>query len=167
MENGFFMQMLLPPHINQKGSVYAELVRKPSIASANKECSTILSNRSLQTELSIEKKFFAIKRGVLNTYAKDLNFSRICSRQEDVRDDMIPYCLKVKLKMIFRTSATNFFHCFSVSFLPVLYTVVNYPKTWFTRSFLAQSAHKGNKFYNKIRNIWFPLPTYSVLQLPK
>ena len=25
----------------------------------------------------------------------------------------------------FQTSATNFFHCFSVSFLPVLYTVVN------------------------------------------
>ena len=47
---------------------------------------------------------------------------------------------------------------------------MNYPNTWFTRSFLAflaRSAHKRNKIYNKIQNILFPLPTYSVLQLPK
>ena len=77
------MQML-PPNINQNGSTKGEFGRtKPSIASANTECSTILSNRSLRTELSIEKNF-AIKRGggglainlylKLNTYAKDLKF---------------------------------------------------------------------------------------------
>ena len=44
--------------------------------------------------------------------------------------------------------------------------VVNYPNTWLTRSFLALSAHKSNQICNKIQNIWFPLPTYSVLQLP-
>ena len=80
---------------------------------------------------------------------------------------MIPYCLESTIKWFFQTSATNVFLCFSVSFLPVLNTIVNYPKTWFTRSFLAQSAHKSNKIYNKIQNIWFPLPTYSFLQLPK
>ena len=53
--------------------------------------------------------------------------------------------------MIFQTFATTFYHCFSVSFLPVLYTVVNYPNTWFTRSCLACSAHKSNKIYNKIQ----------------
>ena len=57
------------------------------------------------------------------------------------------------------------FIVFLYHFLPVLYTVVNYPNTWFTRSFLARSVHKSNKIYNKIQNIWFPLPTYSVLQL--
>ena len=56
---------------------------------------------------------------------------------------------------------------FLFHFLPVLYTVVNYPNICFTRLFLAQSAHKSNKNYNKIQNIWFPLPTYSVLQFPK
>ena len=69
--------------------------------------------------------------------------------------------------MIFQKSATNFFHCFSVSFLPVLYTVVSYPNTWLTRSLLARSGYKSNKIYNKIQNIWFLWPTYSVLQLPK
>ena len=70
--------------------------------------------------------------------------------------------------MIFQTSATNFFHCFFLyHFSPVLYKVVNYPNTWFKRSFLARSAHQSNKIYNKIQNIWFPLPAYSVLQLPK
>ena len=24
------------------------------------------------------------------------------------------------------------------------------------------SAHKSNKIYNEVQNIWFPLPTYSV-----
>ena len=52
------MQML-PPHINQNGS---ELGRKPYKASTNKECSTILSNRSRRTELSIEH-FFCNKMG--------------------------------------------------------------------------------------------------------
>ena len=33
--------------------------------------------------------------------------------------------------------------------------------------FFARSAHQSNKIYNKIQNIWFPLPAYSVLQLPK
>ena len=47
---------ILPPHLNQNWSAYAELGRKPYKASANKECSTALSNRSLRTELSIEKK---------------------------------------------------------------------------------------------------------------
>ena len=63
--------------------------------------------------------------------------------------------------------ATNFFHCFSVSFWPVLYMIVNYPNTWFTRSFLALHANKSNKINNKIRKNWLPLPTYSVLQLLK
>ena len=36
-----------------------------------------------------------------------------------------------------------------------------------TRSFLPLSAHKSNEIYNKIQNIWFSLPTYYVLQLPK
>ena len=103
----------------------------------------------------------------LNTYAKDLNFSRICSRLVDFWDDMIPYCLKSSWKWFFRQLLQTFFIVFLYHFLPVLYTVVNYPNTWFTRSFLAQSAHKSNKIYNKIQNIWFPLPTYSVLKLPK
>ena len=45
--------------------------------------------------------------------------------------------------------------------------VVNYPNTWLTRSFLALSAHKSNKICNKIQNMWFQLPTYSVLHLQK
>ena len=48
------MQML-QPHINQNGSAWAELGRNPYKESANKECSTILSNRSLRTELYIEQ----------------------------------------------------------------------------------------------------------------
>ena len=50
------MQML-PPHINQNGFAWAELGRNPYKESANKECSKILSNRSLRTELYIEQKF--------------------------------------------------------------------------------------------------------------
>ena len=56
---------IVPPHINQKGSSGAELGRKQSIASANKECSIILSDKILRIELSIEK-YFAIKRGSCN-----------------------------------------------------------------------------------------------------
>ena len=108
-----------------------------------------------------------MEKGLLNTYAKDLLLSRICSRLVDVRDDMIPYCLKSSWKWFFRHLLQPFFIVFLYHFLPVLYTVVNYPNTWFTRSFLAQSAHKSNKFYNKVQNIWFSLSTYSVLQLPK
>ena len=48
------MQML-QPDIHQNGSAKDELGRKPSIASANNECSTILSNKRLRTELSIDK----------------------------------------------------------------------------------------------------------------
>ena len=48
------MQML-QPDINKNGSAQAEVGRKPSIASVIKECSTILINRSLRTELSIDK----------------------------------------------------------------------------------------------------------------
>ena len=47
------MQML-QPDIHQNGSAQAELGLKPSKASRNKECSTILSKRSLRTELSID-----------------------------------------------------------------------------------------------------------------
>ena len=54
---------------------------------------------------------------------------------------LIDYNVKSQAEMIFQTSASNFFYCFSVSFLPVLYKVVDYPNTWFTRSFLAPSAH--------------------------
>ena len=68
---------------------------------------------------------------------------------------------------IFQTSATNFFHCFSVSFYLFCTRSWIIPNTLITRSFLAQSAHKSNHIYNKIQNIWFPSPTYSVLQLPK
>ena len=86
------------PHINQNGSAQAELGRKPSIASANKECNKILSNRSLRTELSIDKNNLQEMGGLainlyrkLTTYAKDLNFLRTCSRLLDVWGDMIPY----------------------------------------------------------------------------
>ena len=92
------MQML-QPDINQNGSAKAELGRKPSIASANKEYITNLSSRSLRTELSIDKNHL-LYNGVLAinlyrklpTYAKDSNFSRTCSRLVDVRDDMILFC---------------------------------------------------------------------------
>ena len=71
----------------------------------------------------------------------------------------------------FKSQAENDFSdnfiVFLYHFLPVLYTVMNYPNTWFTGLFLAQSAKKSNTIYNKIQNILFPLPTYSVLQLPK
>ena len=70
----------------------------------------------------------------LTTYAKDLHFSRTYSRIVDVRGDMIPYSLKSNRKWFFR-HLLHIFHSFSVSFLPVLYTVVNYPYTWFTGSF--------------------------------
>ena len=103
----------------------------------------------------------------LNTFAKDLNFSRICSRLVDVWVDMIPYCLKSSWKWFFRHLLQTFFIVFLCHFLPVLHTVINYPNTWFSRSYLAQSAHKSNKIYSKIKDIWFPFPIYSVLQLPK
>ena len=90
-----------------------------------------------------------------------------CHRTESDLCFFLSILLKVKLKMIFQTSATNFFSLFSVSFLPVLYTVVNYPNTWFTRSFVVRSADKSKNIYNKIQNIWFPLHTYTVLQFPK
>ena len=80
---------------------------------------------------------------------------------------MIPFCLKSSWKWFFRHLLQTFFIVFLYHFLPVLYTVMNYPNTWFTRSYLAQSAHKSNKIYNKIKIIWFPFPIYSVLQLPK
>ena len=66
---------ILPLHINQNGSGKAELGRKPSVASENKECSTILSNRSLRTELSIEN-FFAIKRGSCNKPIPEVEYFR-------------------------------------------------------------------------------------------
>ena len=76
----FFMHML-PLHINQNGSAYAELGRKPSITRTNKESSAILSDRSLRTEFPIEKKNCNKTGGLainlyrkLNTYAKDLIF---------------------------------------------------------------------------------------------
>ena len=103
----------------------------------------------------------------LNTYVKALNFSRICSRIVDVRDDMISYCLKSSWTWFLRHLLQTFFNVFLYHFLPVLYTVVNYQNTLFTTSCLAQSAHKSNKIYNKIQNIWFPLPKYSILHLPK
>ena len=77
------------------------------------------------------------------------------------------YCLKSSWKWFFRHLLQTFFIIFLYHFLPVLYMVVTYPNTWFTRSCLAQNAHKSNKIYNKIQNIWFAIPIYSVLQLPK
>ena len=93
---------MLQPNINQNGSSLAELGRKPSIASANKEYKTILSNRNLRTELYIYKKSFAIIRGACNKPIPEVGyirkryvtFSKFCSRLVDVRDDMIPLCLK-------------------------------------------------------------------------
>ena len=57
MEKKFLMQ-ILQPHIHQNGCALAEYGRKPSIASANKEGSTILSSRSLRTELSVDKNYY-------------------------------------------------------------------------------------------------------------
>ena len=150
------------------------ICRKPSIASANKDCSAILSNRSLRLSY-LSTEIISNKTGdrainlfwKLSTYAKDLHFSRTCSRLVDVRDDMIPYCKKSSWKSFFRHLLHSFVIVFIIHFLPVLYTVVNYPNAGFTRSFVARSAHKSNKIYNKIQNIWFQLPTYSVLQLTK
>ena len=69
--------------------------------------------------------------------------------------------------MSFQTFATNFFHCFSVSFLTYFVHGRKLSKYLVTRSFLALSAHKSNIIYNRIQNIWFSLPTYFVLQLQK
>ena len=55
MEKKVIYMQMLHPHINQNWSAYSELGRKPIIASANKECNTILINRSLRTDLSIDK----------------------------------------------------------------------------------------------------------------
>ena len=52
----------------------------------------------------------------LNTYAKDLNFSRICSRLVDVRVDMNPYCLKSSWKWFFRHLLQTFFIVFLYNF---------------------------------------------------
>ena len=47
----------------------------------------------------------------------------------------------------------TFFVVFLYHFLPVLYTVVTYQNTWFTRSFVALRAYKSNRIDNKIQNI--------------
>ena len=103
------------------------------------------------------QKSFAMKRGSCNkpirkltTYTKDLNFLRTCRRLVDVRD-IIRYCSNSSWKWIFRHLLQTFVIVFLHHFLPVLYTVMNYPNTWFTRSVLAWSAHKSNKIYNKIQ----------------
>ena len=75
--------------------------------------------------------------------------------------------LKVKPKKIFQTSASNFFHCFSLSFLTCFVNGRKLSKYLVDKIILALSAHKSNNIYNKIQNIWFSLPTYSVLQFPK
>ena len=36
--------------------------------------------------------------------------------------------------------------------------VMNYPNAWVTRSYLAQSAHKSNKIYNKLKIFDFYFP---------
>ena len=66
----------------------------------------------------------------------------------DDRDEMIPFCQTDNdfLDICYK----HFSIVFLYQFCHVLYTVVNYPKTWFTGSFLALSANKSNKFYNKI-----------------
>ena len=51
--------------------------------------------------------------------------------------------------MIFQTSATNFFHCFSVSFFTCFVHGRELPKYLVHKIILAQSAHKSNKIYNK------------------
>ena len=82
----------------------------------------------------------------------------------------IIWCHTVKSQAendFFRHLLQAFFIVFLYHFSPVLYTVVNYPNTWFARSFLARSANQRNKIYNKIQNIWFQSPVYSVLQLSK
>ena len=65
--------------------------------------------------------------------------------------------------MIFQTSATNFFHCFSVSFFTCFVHGREWSKYLAHKIILARSAHKSNKIYHKIQNISFPLPTCSVL----
>ena len=89
----FFMQML-PPHINQNGSTY----RLNWVVSHIKHQQTRNTAQFWATEVFelsyLSSKLFCNKTGglainlyrKLNTYAKDLNFSRICSRLVDVRD---------------------------------------------------------------------------------
>ena len=62
--------------------------------------------------------------------------------------------------MILLSSAANFCHCFAVSFLPILYTVVNCPNTSFTKS-LALSTIKEITFTIKFKIFDFHYPHIS------
>ena len=53
--------------------------------------------------------------------------------------------------MIFSDTCYKFFHSFSTSFLPAFNTVVNYPNTWFTRSFLLEVLIKVIEFTIKFK----------------
>ena len=57
------MQML-PPHINQNVSAYAELGRKPYKASTNKECSKFWANEVFELRY-LSSKHFCNKTGGL------------------------------------------------------------------------------------------------------
>ena len=82
--------------------------------------------------------------------AKDLNFSRICSRLVDVRDDMIDfYTVKSQAENDFSDICYKLFSLFFCIISYLFCTRSNYPNSWFTRSFLARSAHKRNKIDKK------------------
>ena len=59
--------------------------------------------------------------------------------------------LKVKPKMIFQTSALNFFHCFSVSFLTCFVHGRKLSKYLVHKIILALSVYKSNTIYYKIQ----------------
>ena len=77
------------------------------------------------------------------------------------------HSVKCQTEIDFSDICFKLFHCFSLSFLTCFVNGRKLSKYLVDKIILALSAHKSNKIYNKIQNIWFPLPTYSVLQLRK
>ena len=75
MKNFFFMQML-QLHINENGSAWADMGRQLFIASANKGCSTILNNKSLRIELSIDRNHLQSNGGSCNKPIPEVDFGR-------------------------------------------------------------------------------------------
>ena len=57
--------------------------------------------------------------------------------------------------MIFSTSASNFFHCFYVSFFTCFVHGRELFKYLVLKIILVQSAHKSNKVYNKFKTFDF------------
>ena len=60
--------------------------------------------------------------------------------------------------MIFQTSNSNFFHCFSLSFFTCFVNGRKLAKYLVDKIILALSAHKSNKIYNKIQKNDFHYP---------